>query len=114
MPVRLIPADLPSTTEPESVRMGDAIRVLTGAPHRYCRVGYDSRTLIFQPDGSIGQGRDRMELRWELHELGDRLLLDIWSSSEITCRLSLDADGVWRGSWTSFERMNVEVHPEAE
>ncbi len=113
MPVRLIPADLPSTTEPESVRMRDAIRVLTRAPHRYSRVGYDSRVMIFQPDGSIGQGRDRMELRWELHELGDRLLLDIWSSSEITCRLDLGADGVWRGRWASFEQMNVEVHPES-
>jgi hypothetical protein len=59
-----------------------------------------------------GEWRDQMELRWELHEPGGRLLLDIWSSSEITCRLELAKDGVWRGKWESFEQMPVEVYPE--
>jgi len=121
MPVLLVPADLPaggfaipglSAAEPESGRVREAFEQLTGTRHKYCRVGYDARLMVFKPDGSIGEGRDQMELRWELHELGDRMLLDIWSSSEITCRLELAKDGVWRGKWESFEQMPVEVYPE--
>jgi hypothetical protein len=99
--------------EPESIRVREAVEKLTGTRHKYCRVGYDTRTIEFRPDGSIGEGGDRMELRWEVHELGGRLLLDIWSESEITCRLDLANDDVWRGKWENFERMAVEVYPES-
>jgi len=121
MPVLLVPADLPpggfaspglSAAEPESVRVREAVEQLIGVRHTYCRVGHDARSMIFSPDGSIGEGRDQMELRWELHELDGRLLLDIWSVSKITCRLELAKDGVWRGRWESFEQMPVEVYPE--
>ena len=121
MPVLLVPADLPrgnlaangfSAGEAGSDRFREAVARLTGVPHKYMRVDYDARLMVFSPDGSIGEGRDQMELKWELHELGGRLWLDIWSSSEITCRLELAADGVWRGKWENFEQMNIEVYPE--
>jgi hypothetical protein len=122
MVVRLVPADLPlgtssgtalSLVEPESIRVREAVEQLTGTRHKYCRVGFDARPMVFRPDGCIGEGQDRMELRWEVHELDGRLLLDIWSETEITCRLDLANDGVWRGKWENFERMAVEVYPES-
>jgi hypothetical protein len=121
MTVLLVPADpLPrgfgtpglTAADLDSGRLREAIEHLTAVPHKYCRVGFDARLMVFLPDGSIGQGRDQMELRWELHEIADRLLLDIWSSSEITCRLELAKDGVWRGKWESFEQMPIEVDPQ--
>jgi hypothetical protein len=120
MPILLIPPDPPtdfaprglSDPEPESGRVREALKQLTRVRHKYCRVGFDTRPMVFSPGGSIGEGRDQMELRWELHELGDSLLLDIWSLSEITCRLELAKDGVWRGKWENFERMPIEVYPE--
>ena len=114
MPVLLVPADPPSGsfTGAQSGRVREAVEQLIGARHKYCRVGYDARSMVFSPDGSIGEGRDQMEQRWELHELGGRLLLEIWSVSEITCRLELAKDGVWRGKWERFEQMPVEVYPE--
>jgi len=114
MPVLLVPADMPpgGFAGAESGRVGEAIEQLIAARHKYCRVGYDARSMVFTPNGTIGEGRGQMELRWELHEVDGRLLLDIWSVSEITCRLELAKDGVWRGKWVSFEQMPVEVYPE--
>ena len=113
MTVLLLPAGvLPASWESESSPIGVALKQLTAVRHQYHRVGYDARPMVFRPDGRIGEGRDEMELRWELHELGGRLLLDIWSSSEITCRLELEEDGVWRGKWERFEQMNIEVSPD--
>jgi hypothetical protein len=120
MMVLLVPANSPpggfagglSLAEADSDRLKEAVEQLTGVRHRYTRVGYDARSMGFRPDGAIGEGRDLMELRWEVHELDGRLLLDIWSSSEMTCRLERARDGVWRGKWERFEQMNIEVCPE--
>jgi hypothetical protein len=118
MPVLLVAADLPpagsadlSAEALESGLVREAVEKLTGARHEYCRVGYDVRPMVFRPDGSIGEGGDQMELRWELHELGGKLLLDIWSLSELTCRLEFAKDGVWRGRWERFEQMPIEIYP---
>jgi hypothetical protein len=114
MTVLLYPADAPpgGLDGAGSGRVRDAVAQLTGPRHKYCRVGHDARIMEFKPDGSIGEGREQMELRWELHELGDRMWLDIWSASELTCRLERADDGVWRGKWERFEQMPVEVYPE--
>lgn len=84
---------------------------LTSGLHFYRRVGHDGREMEFRPDGLIGVGSAPMEQIWDLHvtEKEGQLALDIQSATELTCRLYLNKDGLWRGRWERFERMPIEV-----
>jgi hypothetical protein len=87
---------------------------LTAARHLYRRTGYDSRPMEFRPDGSIGAGGTRLEAQWRIYRSPAGVFLDIGSAAELTCRLKLGDDRVWRGRWEKFERMPVEVYPQPE
>jgi hypothetical protein len=92
----------------------EAIDRLTSAQHLYRRQGYDARPMGFRPDGSIGVGGQRLEAQWRIHQSQGAVFLDIGSAAELTCRLQLGKDGVWRGRWENFERMPVEVYPQPD
>ena len=77
----------------------------------YCRVGSDERLLELLPDGSIGQGCAASERRWHLEEMTEGAVLVISGDYGDICRVSRHSDGVWRGQWTKFERMPIEIVP---
>lgn len=88
-------------------------RVLTqeliGRPYLYERVDHDRRMIVFSQDGTIGYGRAGREAHWVLVEDSEHLALEIASDQELTCRLSLNDEGVWVGRWLHGERMAIRV-----
>lgn len=77
----------------------------------YRRVGFDSRSMSFLPDGTIGVGAGRCESFWDLIQEEDESHLLISSGDSVTCRLRRQKNGVWTGKWLNFERMQVELMP---
>jgi ADP-heptose:LPS heptosyltransferase len=75
----------------------------------YHRIGYDRRPMRFMDNGIIGEGAADCEIFWDLKEEDEKVLLEISSDTELTCRLKEDSDGVWRGQWMRYERMPVEL-----
>jgi hypothetical protein len=77
----------------------------------YERVGYDRRQMAFLADGSIGVGAAGRERWWDIRQQDGRMVLEIASETEVTCRLVQDEAGVWRGPWLHAERMPIAVYP---
>jgi hypothetical protein len=77
----------------------------------YCRLGSDERVLELLPDHQIGRGRAQCETAWHLSEEQAAYVLAIEGESCLTCKLIACSDGVWRGRWSQFERMPVELIP---
>jgi hypothetical protein len=82
----------------------------------YRRKGADERLLELLPDGSIGQGAAYFERRWRFEPAetaAPRLTLlgDGLGAAALTCTLSWEPDGIWRGRWIDYERMPVELIP---
>jgi hypothetical protein len=94
-----------------SRRVLQAADRLIKSSYEYARIGHDRRLMEFKSDGTIGQGSAGMERTWDLFEENGGLVLEIQSPSEVTCRLKLHPDGVWRGRWECFEKMLIEVSP---
>ena len=84
---------------------------LTRRPHRYHRVGYDTRLMSFRPNGTVGYGAAGKERYWELVPTASGPLLEIGAVHQPTCSLRPDDAGVWRGRWLAHERMPVELIP---
>ncbi len=100
----------PNAAEVSAVR--EAAAELMNRPHVYHRVGYDARELEFTAAGRIGRGSARCEAFWNLYEDNSgRVVLDIQSDTDLTCRLLRGSDGAWRGRWEHFERMPIELWP---
>lgn len=78
---------------------------------RYVRRATDERTLELLPDGTIGAGAAAAERTWHLEPDAAGPTLVIAGDYGEICRLTLDADGVWRGHWLQFEQMPIEVIP---
>ncbi len=88
-----------------------AAEIVAAAPFRYVRRATDERTLQLLPDGHIGEGAAAAERSWRLeHDAAGPALL-IAGEYGVICRLRLDGDGVWRGRWSLFEQMPVELIP---
>jgi hypothetical protein len=86
--------------------------LIAGKLFRYVRCGYDSRLISFSAGGRIARGRMRFEMFWDMTMSKGKSYLDIKDDQkQLTCRLHLDEDGVWRGCWENLERMPIELHP---
>lgn len=77
----------------------------------YVRVGFDQRTMEFLPDHRIGRGADIHERRWWWCRHNGKPCLCIGGDRTATCRLHLSEDGLWRGAWLAYEKMNVFLRP---
>lgn len=84
---------------------------LVSRPYLYERVAYDQRMMVFSVDGSIGLGRGGREQSWQLMEEDNQLCLEIFSDSELTCRLHEDDAGGWQGRWLCAEEMPIHLAP---
>jgi len=76
----------------------------------YYRVDHDRRTLEFKDNGIIGRGAASCEKRWYVQDTPEGVEL-VLAGTAPTCRLNKKEDGVWRGTWVSHERMEVELIP---
>jgi len=66
----------------------------------------------FLPDQTIGEGAAALEKTWRLDEKADGdLTLGLCGDAGLICELERGADGAWRGRWTQFERMPIELVP---
>jgi hypothetical protein len=81
----------------------------------YCRVGADQRVLEFLPDHRLqmipARPGSEHEQAWRLQDRGAEKSLMIEGTFGVTCRLVLDVDGRWRGTWLDYEQMPVELIP---
>jgi hypothetical protein len=84
---------------------------LVGARFDYRRVGHDQRPMGFLDHGLIGEGSAGCEVYWNLESKNGKVVLQIFSEDLLTCELSAGEDGIWRGRWTRFEQMPVELVP---
>lgn len=80
----------------------------------YVRVGYDRRRMEFLPGSRIGGGRARLEQTWHLLQRGNDWVLVIAGQEGITCKLTPQGDGSWKGRWLVYEGMPVELKPAGE
>jgi hypothetical protein len=78
----------------------------------YKRIGHDARLMEFIGDHTIARGAAGLERWWFVDESGTSPLLHLWGESGLTCSLSRQSDGVWKGSWQQYERMPVELVPD--
>ncbi|MDB5343974.1 MAG: hypothetical protein JWP89_2351 [Schlesneria sp.] len=78
----------------------------------YHRIGHDERPLELLANGLIGEGGSSVEHHWELRNGGNVECLSILGEYGEICRLELEQDGCWRGHWTQFEQMPIELMPE--
>jgi Glycosyl transferase family 2 len=88
-----------------------AAESITSQTFEYWRVGYDKRRMTFLADGRVGEGAAGCEVFWRLEMVKGRVVLEISSGTEITCRLKQDSDGAWRGRWIHHEKMAVVLAP---
>jgi hypothetical protein len=94
----------------DSDRAREARGLLIARRFIYYRVGADSRPMGFLENGVIGDGAADREVFWRIVDQGESLQLEIYSANKkLTCRLTEDNPGVWRGQWTRFERMLIEI-----
>jgi hypothetical protein len=77
--------------------------------YHYHRIGHDERPLELLANGLIGDGGSSVEHHWELRNGGNVACLTILGEYGEICRLQLEPDGAWRGAWTQFEKMPVEL-----
>ncbi len=68
--------------------------------------------MSFLPDGMIGKGAAECEIFWNVRENNGNAILDISSPDRLTCSLKQDRDGVWKGRWIHFEKMEIELSPQ--
>jgi hypothetical protein len=79
----------------------------------YNRVGHDQRPLELLASGTIGAGAARCEQRWFARSEEGRPSIAITGEFGVICSCTQDADGVFRGEWSRFERMPIELKPRA-
>ena len=78
---------------------------------RYLRLSIGDRLIELLPNGQIGFGAMKFERTWALGKDRDQPVLTIAGDFGITCRLTKENDGVWRGRWQLNERSFVELIP---
>lgn len=75
----------------------------------YKRHGFDERSMELLPNGSIGEGQGGNERRW--FTIGEQLLIS--GDHGLIAVMKLDSRQIWCGQWLEFERMPIELVPEA-
>lgn len=99
--IRITRKELPVTDTNENVS------VLIDSTWIYTRVGYDSRFMTFNQDGTIGIGGDTLEKRYVIK---DGILTIYDAFDEVTLMASYDqSKNVWSGNWSRFEKMPVSI-----
>jgi len=78
---------------------------------RYVRLSTGDRLIEFLPNGQIGFGATSFERRWAMGPEADQAVLVIAGELALTCRLTKENDGVWRGRWLLNEGALVELIP---
>lgn len=77
--------------------------------YTYQRVGYDERQIELLPEGTIGRGAGDCERKWfSSHKNGDDRIF-ISGRYGVICECNRDNDGIFRGRWTQFERIPIEL-----
>ncbi len=99
----------PKDKEPTETELA-AIKEMENKTYLYKRVGYDEREMELLPNGMIGKGNDRCERTWAINTLKGQIVLTIFGTTP-TCHLKRDKDGVFKGKWLAYEKMNVELVP---
>ncbi len=75
----------------------------------YERIRHDVRAMEFLADGMIGEGAASQEVFWDVYFEDDVAYLDIRSDDQLTCRLHLDPDRIWRGRGEHSGRLPIEL-----
>jgi FkbM family methyltransferase len=96
-----------------SARVPVSVTDATEVPGRYVytRLGHDWRPMELLADGTIGVGAAGAERRWRVVRLGGEERLLIEGDSGLIAVLTRDWDQIWRGHWTRFECMPVDLAP---
>jgi FkbM family methyltransferase len=114
--------------EPTAQHMAEAATMVLGArapvsvtddssipgQYVYTRVGHDWRPMKLLAGGAIGDGSGAAERRWRVVRLGGEERLLIEGDSGLIAVLTQDWDQMWRGHWTKFECMPIELAPVQE
>lgn len=96
--------------EDKSENEKEAISLLESIPYTYRRVGYDQRTMRFEPEGIIGEGAEGCERFWDITQKKEGICLGIYGEGrDLTCELRLHDDEIWRGQWLRHEKMAIEL-----
>ena len=77
----------------------------------YVRVGHDSRPMTLDTEHSIPVGGGEAEREWRTYTVDDTRYLVIRGDHGDICRLVVDDDGIYRGRWSQFECMPIELVP---
>jgi len=72
----------------------------------YHKIGYERRVMTFGKNGTILLGRTALEDRWECDE---KSLTIRDSEGQETCKLIFQKEPVFKGIWTRFAKMPVEI-----
>ncbi len=111
MPVELIPARQ-FQTQMLTLEGASRWEELLRQRYIYIRVNHDKRLIELCKDGTVGMGAGPCERRWELVEAkNQRPYLLVHGDKGITCQLTENDDGVWRGKWLIGERMAINLVP---
>lgn len=90
----------------------EAVNRLISHRWQYHRIGHDHRPMEFLGDGSIGAGKARCELRWNIGSDEEGLILRIMGRDAPTATLRwIEAEDRWLGAWLSHEKMPTELVP---
>lgn len=108
MPVELTPVSAPA------IDVSDPLRTiknkLVNRRFIYIRTGVDKRVIALGENGLVAEGSGGLERHWWLKKADKNYILGIGPKlDEPICNLILDKGGVWRGAWTDFEKMPVEL-----
>lgn len=99
--VSLLNCDQPSKV----VTMPNELAKFAGR-YQYYRVGHDRRFMRLEPDGTISEGKEGCEQRWSVS--GDTI--SISGKDGVICQCTLDGK-IYKGRWTQFEKMPIELIP---
>jgi len=107
MPIELIPQ---AVAQAKRIESQEHEQTLEGKRFVYIRVGYDKRLLQFDAGNKIGVGKAGLERVWEIKIVDGKKKLCLGPNQEHPiCELELAKDGVWRGAWNKFEKMDIEL-----
>jgi hypothetical protein len=77
----------------------------------YRLLGSGERVLELLPGGRIGGDRTEWEQTWRVDDQHESHTLMIEGRIGITCKLTRDPDGAWRGHWIHQQQTPVELWP---
>ncbi|WP_397570673.1 glycosyltransferase family 9 protein [Schlesneria sp. T3-172] len=96
-------------------KMHESLSTKLAGVYEYARIGYDKRRIELLPDGKIGDGRGDCEQRWFAREERGRTVISISGKFGVICECSKgDEERVFKGQWTHFERMPIELRSASE